>query len=64
LIWSGPILNPGENIMVSFNKRRVSEEIASMVEETTAAMKSNAEAASDMERIAGELTRLVSRFRC
>jgi methyl-accepting chemotaxis protein len=40
------------------------EEIASMVEETTAAMKSNAETASDMEKIAGELTLLVSRFRC
>ncbi|MEI7430220.1 MAG: methyl-accepting chemotaxis protein [Betaproteobacteria bacterium] len=40
------------------------EEIASMVEETTAAMKSNAETASAMEKIASELTLLVSRFRC
>jgi len=40
------------------------EEIASMVEETTAAMKSNAETATAMERIASELTLLVSRFRC
>lgn len=40
------------------------EEIASMVEETTAAMQSNAETATNMEKIAGELTRLVSRFRC
>ncbi|WP_245715500.1 methyl-accepting chemotaxis protein [Propionivibrio dicarboxylicus] len=40
------------------------EEIASMVEETTAAMSANAETASDMERIAGELNQLVGRFRC
>jgi len=40
------------------------EEIATMVEETTAAMLSTAETAEDLERIAGELTQLVSRFRC
>lgn len=40
------------------------EEIATMVDETTAAMQSNAETAGDMERIASELNRLVSRFRC
>ena len=40
------------------------EEIASMVEETTAAMKATAETAVDMERIAGELSLLVHRFRC
>ncbi len=40
------------------------EEIATMVDETTAAMQSNAQTAVDMEKIAGELTKLVSRFRC
>ncbi len=40
------------------------EEVATMVEETTAAMKATAETALEMEKIAGELTRLVSRFRC
>ena len=40
------------------------EEIATMVDETTAAMQSTAETAADLERIAGELTVLVSRFRC
>ena len=40
------------------------EEIATMVDETTAAMQSNAETAVEMEKIAGELSRLVSRFRC
>ncbi len=40
------------------------EEIATMVDETTAAMQSNADTAADMEKIAGELTMLVSRFRC
>ena len=40
------------------------EEIATMVDEATAAMQSNAETAADMERIASELNRLVSRFRC
>ena len=40
------------------------EEIATMVDQTTAAMQSNAETAVDMERIASELNRLVSRFRC
>jgi len=35
-----------------------------MVEETTAAMHSTAETAEDLERISGELTQLVSRFRC
>ena len=40
------------------------EEIATMVDETTAAMHSTAETAADLEKIAGELTVLVSRFRC
>ena len=40
------------------------EEIATMVDETTAAMQSTAETAADLERIASELTILVSRFRC
>lgn len=40
------------------------EQIAQMVEETTAAMQSTAETAADMERISTELTQLVSRFRC
>ena len=40
------------------------EEIATMVDETTAAMQSNAATAAEMEEIAGELSRLVSRFRC
>jgi len=40
------------------------EEIATMVDETTAAMQSNAETAVDMEKIARELNTLVSRFRC
>jgi len=40
------------------------EEVATMVEETTAAMHSTAETAADLERISGELTQLVSRFRC
>ena len=40
------------------------EEIATMVDETTAAMHSTAETAADLEKIAGELTELVSRFRC
>ncbi|MEI7611779.1 MAG: methyl-accepting chemotaxis protein [Betaproteobacteria bacterium] len=40
------------------------EEIASMVEETTAAMVSTADTAADMEKIAGELNVLVKRFRC
>jgi methyl-accepting chemotaxis protein len=40
------------------------EEIATMVDETTAAMQSTADTAADLERIASELARLVSRFRC
>ena len=40
------------------------EEIATMVDQTTAAMQSTAETAADLEKIAGELTLLVSRFRC
>ena len=40
------------------------EEIATMVDETTAAMQSTAETAADLEKIASELTVLVSRFRC
>lgn len=34
-----------------------------MVDETTAAMRSNAQTAVDMEKIANALTRLISRFR-
>ena len=40
------------------------EEIATMVDETTAAMHSTAQTATDLEAIAGELTELISRFRC
>lgn len=40
------------------------EEIATMVDETTAAMHATAETAADLEKIASELTVLVSRFRC
>ena len=40
------------------------EEIASMVEETSASMHSTAETAEELEKIAGELTQMVSRFRC
>ncbi len=53
-----------EQSMASDSIAQRVEEIASMVEETTAAMKSDAATASDLERIAGELTQLVSRFRC
>ena len=40
------------------------EEIATMVEQTNAAMQSTAHTAEDLERISGELTVLVRRFRC
>jgi methyl-accepting chemotaxis protein len=40
------------------------EEIATMVEQTTAAMHSTAETAADMEKISNELMALVGRFRC
>ena len=40
------------------------EEIATMVEETTAAMHATAQTAEDLERISGELNALVTRFRC
>ncbi len=40
------------------------EEIATMVEQTSAAMHSSAETAVRLERIAGELNTLVARFRC
>ena len=40
------------------------EEIATMVDQTTAAMHSTAQTAADLEAIASELTKLVSRFRC
>ena len=40
------------------------EQIATMVDETTAAMHSTAETAADLEKIASEMTGLVSRFRC
>jgi len=53
-----------EQSIASDNIAQRVEEIASMVEETTAAMKSTAETAVDMEKIASELNVLVSRFRC
>ena len=40
------------------------EEIASMAEQTSGAMQSNADTASDMERVTKELRTLVGRFRC
>jgi len=40
------------------------EEIATMVDQTSAAMQSTAETAAELEKISGELTLLVSRFRC
>ena len=40
------------------------EEIATMVDETTAAMQSTAETAADLEKISSELNVLVSHFRC
>ena len=40
------------------------EQISQMVEETTAAMQSTAETAAEMEKISGELSQLISRFRC
>ncbi len=40
------------------------EEIATMVDETTAAMQSTADTAGELEKISGELSALVSRFRC
>ena len=40
------------------------EQIAQMVEETSAAMQSTADTADEMNRIAADLSQLVSRFRC
>ena len=40
------------------------EEVATMVDETTAAMHSNADTAAEMEKIALELSQLVNKFRC
>ena len=53
-----------EQSMASTSIARKVEEIATMVDETTAAMQSTAETASDLEKIAKELTELMSRFRC
>ena len=53
-----------EQSVASNNIAQKVEEVATMVEETTAAMHSTAETAEDLERISGELTQLVSRFRC
>ena len=53
-----------EQSVASSSIARKVEEIATMVDETTAAMQSTAETASDLEKIAKELTELVSRFRC
>ena len=40
------------------------EQISQMVEETSTTMQSTAETAADLERFSGELSKLVSRFRC
>ena len=40
------------------------EQIAQMVEETSVAMQSTADTADEMNRIAADLSQLVSRFRC
>ena len=40
------------------------EQIAQMVEETSTAMQATANTASEMNKIAGDLSQLVSRFRC
>ena len=53
-----------EQSIASTNIAQRVEQIAQMVEETTAAMQSTAETAVDMEKISRELTTLVSRFRC
>ena len=53
-----------EQSMASTNIAQKVEEIATMVDETTAAMQSTAETAADLEVIARELSGLVSRFRC
>lgn len=53
-----------EQSIASNNIAQRVEQIAQMVEETTAAMQSTADTARQMEKIAGELSALVSRFRC
>ena len=53
-----------EQSMASDSIAQKVEEIATMVEETTAAMHSTAQTAEDLEHISGELSALVSRFRC
>ena len=53
-----------EQSVASSSIARKVEEIATMVDETTAAMQSTAETAADLEKIAKELTELMSRFRC
>jgi methyl-accepting chemotaxis protein len=53
-----------EQSVASTNIAQRVEQIAQRVEETSAAMQSTAETAADMEKISGELNRLISRFRC
>ncbi len=53
-----------EQSLASNNIAQRVEEIASMVEETSAAMQASAETAARLEQIARELNTLVGRFRC
>lgn len=52
-----------EQSIASDNIAQRVEEISSMVEETSAAMKANADTAAEMEKVARELNELVARFR-
>jgi methyl-accepting chemotaxis protein len=53
-----------EQSLVSDNIAQRVEEIACMLEETTAAMASNSETATEMESIAEGMMSMVNRFRC
>ena len=53
-----------EQSMASNNIAQRVEEIASMVEETSASMRSASDTAAEVERISKELTNLVGRFKC
>ena len=53
-----------EQSMASNSIAQRVEQIAQMVEETSVAMQSTADTAAEMNRIAGDLSQLVSRFRC
>ncbi len=53
-----------EQSQASNNIAQKVEEIATMVDETTAAMQSTADTAKELEKISGELNVLVRRFRC